>query len=117
MAMTGGDDVSRCLTIIKEMSDAVADARKALYTTIEDYWLGTTNSQAKYIAAKDNCASAQASYDMVQEQFRLGVKNIADLIDARAELLSANQNMIQDKYTALLNRTMLNFYSNGTITL
>ena len=95
----------------------MADARKALYTTIEDYWLGTTNSQAKYIAAKDNCASAQASYDMVQEQFRLGVKNIADLIDARAELLSANQNMIQDKYTALLNRTMLNFYSNGTITL
>ena len=95
----------------------MADARKALYTTIEDYWLGTTNSQAKYIAAKDNCASAQASYDMVQEQFRLGVKNIADLIAARAELLSANQNMIQDKYTALLNRTMLNFYSNGTITL
>ena len=30
MAITGGDDVARCLTIIKEMSDAVADARKAL---------------------------------------------------------------------------------------
>jgi outer membrane protein len=93
------------------------DAQDNLYTTMENYWLQATNNRAKYIAAKDNVASMQASYDLLQEQFRLGLKNIADLLSSRKNLLTAEQSLLQDKYTAVLNRTLLDFYSNGTISL
>lgn len=93
------------------------DAQKSLYTTIETYWLNATNNQAKYVAAKDNVSSMQESYDLLQEQFRLGLKNIADLISSRKSLLSAEQSLLQDKYTTVLNRTLLEFYQDGTINL
>ena len=44
------------------------------------------------------------------EQFNLGLKNIAELLNSRANLLNAQQQMLQDKYTALLNRNLLSFY-------
>jgi len=93
------------------------EAQKTLYTSVETYWLNATNNQEKYIAAKDNVASMQASYDLLQEQFRLGLKNIADLLNSRGSLLSAQQTLLQDKYTTVLNRTLLEFYQDGTINL
>lgn len=93
------------------------DAQKSLYTTIETYWLNATNNQEKFRAAKDNTESVQMSYDLLQEQFKLGVKNIADLLTSRANLLTAKQSMIQDKYTTVLNRALLDFYADGTISL
>lgn len=93
------------------------DTQKQLYTSVETYWLNATNNKEKYVAAKDNVESLQTSYDLLQEQFRLGLKNIADLLTSRASLLSAKQSMLQDKYTTVLNRTLLDFYANGTISL
>ena len=78
------------------------DTQKQLYKSVETYWLNATNSQAKYIAATDNVENLQTSY---------GLKNIAELLTSRASLLSAQQQMLQDKYTAYLNRNLLNFYA------
>ena len=87
------------------------DTQKQLYQTIETYWLNATNSQAKYIAAKSNVQSLETSYELMSEQFNLGLKNIAELLNSRSNLLSAQQQMLQDKYTALLNRNLLGFYA------
>ena len=87
------------------------DNQKQLYQTIETYWLNATNSQAKYVAAVSNVASLQESYDLMREQFNVGLKNIAELLNARESLLSAEQTMLEDKYTAYLNRNLLNFYA------
>ena len=46
----------------------------------------------------------------MSEQFRLGTANIAELLNSRSQLLSARQEMLQNKYTALLNIALLNFY-------
>ena len=46
----------------------------------------------------------------MNEQFSLGLKNIAELLNSRSSLLTARQTMLQDKYTALLNRHLLTFY-------
>lgn len=87
------------------------DTQKQLYKSVETYWLNATNSQAKYIAATDNVENLQASYGLMNEQFNVGLKNIAELLTSRASLLSAQQQMLQDKYTAYLNRNLLNFYA------
>lgn len=55
------------------------------------------------------------SYELMTEQFNLGLKNIAELLNSRANLLNAQQTMLQDKYTALLNRNLLNFYAGNEL--
>ena len=91
--------------------------QKQLYSTVENYWLNATNNQEKYKAAKDNVEALQTSYDLIQEQFRLGLKNISDLLTSRANLLSAKQSMLQDKYTTVLNKALLDFYANNVMSL
>lgn len=91
------------------------DIQKRLYQTIETYWLNASNSQAKYVAAKSNVESLSVSYNLMTEQFNLGLKNIAELLNSRSNLLSAQQTLLQDKYTALLNRNLLSFYGGAEL--
>lgn len=93
------------------------DAQQTLYSTIENYWLNATTSQQQYIYAKKNVESMQASYDLVSEQFRLGLKNIVELTTGKTNLLQAEQQLLQSKYTTLYNLAMLRFYQGEPIQL
>lgn len=93
----------------------LVDTQRQLYTTIESCWQQAVSSREKYMAAADNAAAVQESYSLLTERFSLGLKNISDLLAGRASLLEARQNLLQDKYTTLLNRTLLQFYASGNI--
>lgn len=90
---------------------------KELYQTIESMWHNANNAQQEYIAADIKLKSSQASYDMVSEQFNLGMKNIVELLTEKNNLLSAQQQRIQAKYMAILERTLLHFYAGEEISL
>jgi len=91
------------------------DEQQTLYSTIENYWLQANNNQSQFKAAKVSTESAQESYDLLQEQFRLGLKNIVELMTGKDNLLTAKQNELQSKYLAILNINMLNFYKDGEL--
>ena len=91
------------------------DEQKNLYSDIQEYWLNAWTNQEKYLAAKSSVESAQQSYDLLSEQFRLGLKNIVELMTGKDNLLSAQQNQLQSKYLALYNQQMLHFYQTGEI--
>ncbi len=91
------------------------DQQKTLYSDIQQYWLNALTNQEKYKAATVSVESAQQSYDLLSEQFRLGLKNIVELMTGKDNLLSAQQNQLQSKYTALYNLQMLRFYQGGEI--
>ena len=93
------------------------EQQKQLYSTIENYWLNATTSQQQFISARNNVKSMQESYDLVSEQFNLGLKNIVELTTGKNNLLQAEQQLLQTKYTALLNAAMLNFYAGENIKL
>ena len=84
--------------------------RTNLYSTIENYWLQAETNQSRFKAAKVSTESAQASFDLLQEQFRLGLKNIIELMNGKDNLLTAKQNELQSKYLTILNIEMLKFY-------
>lgn len=86
-----------------------------LYSTVENYWLQATNNQNKFKAAKVSTESAQTSYDLLSEQFKLGLKNIVELMNGKDQLLQAQQNELQSKYLAILNIDLLNFYKTGLL--
>lgn len=86
------------------------DKQTSLYSTIENYWIQAENNQQQYKSAKVSTESAQTSYDLLSEQFRLGLKNIAELNEGKTRLLSAQQSELQSKYMTILNIKMLEFY-------
>jgi outer membrane protein len=91
------------------------DAKKDLYNAVETYWLNATTNQHKFVAAKDNVASLELSYENTQRQFQQGQKDITDLLDSRGRYLQAKQSLLQDKYTALLNQALLRFYMGSKL--
>ena len=89
------------------------DQQKTLYSTIQEYWLNALTNQQKYKAACATVESEHQSYDLLQEQFRLGLKNIVELMTGKDNLLSAQQNQLQSKYQTIYNQQMLKFYETG----
>ena len=59
--------------------------------------------------------SAKDSYELLSEQFRLGLKNIVELMTGKNNLLTAQQNELQSKYLTILNLNMLSFYKTGEL--
>lgn len=91
------------------------DKQTTLYSTVENYWLQAVTNQNKFKAARVSTESAQASYELLSEQFNLGLKNIVELMTGKTHLLQAQQNELQSKYLAILNLNMLDFYRTGEI--
>ena len=95
----------------------LADARETLWQTIEKYWLNAYNNQQKFLSSRTNVKSMSTTYNLLDEQFRLGVTDIANLLQGRDNLLSAQQTLLQDKYTTVLNLLLLDFYQGKSIKL
>ena len=88
-----------------------------LHSTIESYWLNAVNHQQKFRSASATIESEQASYDLLQEQFQLGLKNIVELMTGRDKLLAAKYQQLQSKYSAVLNCQLLKFYQGEIMKL
>lgn len=93
------------------------DEQKTLYQTIENLWLNANSAQQQYAAAVQSVKSSQTSYDLLQEQFNLGMINTVELMTGKSNLLNAQQQMLQAKYTAILNMQLLKFYQGENLTL
>ena len=90
--------------------------RTQLYSNIENYWIQASINQNKFRAAQVASQSQQTSYELLSEQFRLGLKNIVELMTGKDNMLAAKQNEIQSKYLTILYIDLLRFYQDGTLT-
>ena len=96
---------------------SLLDEQKALYKTIEGLWLDANNAQQRYAAANEKLRSTQISYDLISEQFNLGMKNTVELLTEKNNLLQAQQEQLQAKYMAILNTQLLKFYQGDKLAL
>lgn len=99
---------ARLQIIDSELS--MQEQEKQLYSTIEGYWLDALTNQQKYKAASASVSSEEASCELLSEQFRLGLKNIIELMNGKDKLLETQQNMLQSKYLTIMNIKLLEFY-------
>lgn len=86
-------------------------AKDQLLWNIERVWLNAINAQENYKAAKAKVEAVEQSYALVAKQFEVGLKNPTDLLAQKDELLSAQQALLQSKYTAIYNINLLRFYA------
>lgn len=107
--------VNKARIALENSQLALQNQRTQLYSTIENYWIQASTNQAKYKSAVVNSESQQTSYEMLSEQFRLGLKNIVELREGMNNLITARQNELQSKYLTLYNLQMLDFYEKGKV--
>lgn len=93
------------------------DKKNALASTIENYWLNANSYQQRFTSARAKVESAETSYQLLDAQFKNGLKNIVELLQGRDALVSAKQDELQSKYMALLNMQLLKFYGGEEISL
>lgn len=93
------------------------DQQKVLYNNIEGYWLDAITAQQQFRSATTNVESMQSSFELVSEQFNLGLKNLVELMDGKNNLQSALQSKLQSKYTFILKEQLLKFYAGEEINL
>ena len=96
---------------------SLLDEQKTLYKTIEGLWLDANSAQQRYAAANEKLKSTQISYDLISEQFDLGMKNTVELLTEKNNLLQAQQEQLQAKYMAILNTQLLKFYQGDKLAL
>ena len=95
----------------------VLNQQKQLRNTIDGYWLDAANAQAQFRYAKINEESMQTSFDLVSEQFNVGLKNLVELMNGKNNLLKAQQTKLQMKYTTVLDQQLLKFYEGQELKL
>lgn len=107
-------------TAVNKARIALDNARLSALSTeknvlreVESTYLEAVSAQAQYISAKEKEKYAEQSFNLTDEQFRLGMKNTVELITASNEYLSARQARLQAKYMALLNLRVLDIYQGN----
>ena len=93
------------------------DKKNSLSSTIEQYWINANSNQQNFLAARDRVKSQEASYELLNEQFQNGLKNTVEVLQGRDNVISAEQDLLQSKYTTLLNVQLLKFYTGEKIAL
>lgn len=94
-----------------------AQAKDDLLKQIESAHNDAIAAQLSYIASKSSEKATQASYDLNREKFDLGMKNPYEMLSEKNSFINAQQQTLQAKYTAILNRQVLNVYQGLPITL
>lgn len=88
------------------------DAEKSLLSSIESSYQDALSAQSQYVAASEKVKALQISYDLIEQQFNLGLKNTLELLTEKNNLLVAKQSMLQAKYLSIMNVQMLNLYQD-----
>ena len=91
------------------------DTQKELLKTVESIYLDATSSQNQFLSAKEKLSYLQQSYDLIEQQFYLGLKNTLELLTEKNNLLNAQQEVLQTKYMAIMSIELLNIYQKKPV--
>ena len=93
------------------------DSSKSLLKTIENLYQDAVGAQSRLRAAKVKLESLSLSYDLIKEQYALGMRNTVELTTEQTNYSNALQDLLQAKYAALLTNKLLQFYQGKEISL
>lgn len=91
------------------------NTQKTLLKTVEGIYLDATSAQNQYTSASERLKYVEESYKLTEEQFFLGMKNTLELLTEKNNLLTAEQELLQSKYMAIMSVQLLNIYQKKPI--
>ena len=93
------------------------NVRKGLLKSIETVYQDAISAQERFRSAQENLKATGLSFELTQQQFSLGMKNTVEMLTEKNHFLSAQQELVQAKYMAILNIQLLNFYQGKEMDL
>lgn len=92
-------------------------AEKQIAKYVESLYIDAQSAQSNYVAAADKLASIQESYNLLSEQFNVGMKNTVELLSGQNDLLAAQLQLAQSRYQAVISIQLLNILQDKEITV
>ena len=99
---------------ISELTAAlnITDTQKNLQSELESVYNDAIAAQSQYLAAKEQVRALDISYNLIQQQFDLGMVNTLELLTEKNNYLTAQQSLIQAKYMSIISSQLLNLYQD-----
>lgn len=91
--------------------------QKDLLKSVENVYQDAVSAQNRFRSAQENLKAVKLSFELIQEQFFLGLKNTLEMLTEKNNYMSAQQELAQAKYMAVLNQQLLNFYQGKEMKL
>lgn len=88
---------------------------KQIAKYVESLYIDAQSAQSNYLAAADKLASIEESYNLLSEQFNVGMKNTVELLSGQNDLLSAKLQLAQSRYQAVISIQLLNILQDKEI--
>ena len=93
------------------------NSQKELLQTVESIYLDAVSAQSQYLSTTERLSYIQQSFQLTEEQFFLGMKNTLEMLTEKNNLLTAQQEVLQAKYMAIMNIQLLNIYQKKPVDL
>ena len=89
--------------------------KNELSQTIENLFIESNNSRAKYMSGITQLEATKLSAELIDRQFELGLVNPLELLTAHNNLLNARLELLQSKYMVILSNKSIDYYATSQI--
>ncbi|HEY1199593.1 MAG TPA: TolC family protein, partial [Niastella sp.] len=108
---TNKTSIEKSKIVIEQARLSLQETKTALGQQVEQAFINWQNAKAQFNAAETQLNASRESYDITNEQLRLGAMNILEWQQQKSLYVQALQSYVQSKYTALLYNKVYEFYA------
>jgi outer membrane protein len=108
-------NIAKSKIVIEQAKLDLEDTRTLLNQKVEQAYINLLNAQAQYEAATIRLRVAEETYQITNEQLRLGAITMLEVLLQKDLYIQALQAYIQAKYTAVLYNRIYRFYAGEPI--
>ena len=95
----------------------VVNTKNQLRKEIEQACVDVVSAQEQYNASLEQQQSAQESYDVTNEKFKVGLLNSVDFLVQKTNLITSESKLLQSKYNLIFTLKVLDYYKGISLTL
>lgn len=95
----------------------VVNTKNQLRKEIEQACVDVVSAQSQYTASLELKQSAQESYDVTAEKFKVGLLNSVDFLVQKTSLINSESKLLQSKYSLIFKYKVLDFYKGISLVL
>lgn len=110
-------NINKYNILIEQAKLSLLDTKNTLNQQVEQVYNNWQNSLAQYTAATTQLKTSGESYNITNEQLKLGSVNMVELLQQKNAYVQATQSYIQARYSSILYSKIYDFYAGVPITL
>jgi outer membrane protein len=114
---TNKTNIEKSKISIEQARLSLLETKTTLSQQVEQAYINWQNAQAQFNAAETQLNASKESYDITNEQLRLGAMNLVEWQQQKTAYVQALQSYVQAKYTALLYSKVYAFYAGKGISI